>query len=422
MAISVICPECGYRFSVRDEYAGRRGRCPQCQGVFTAEPADAVDEFPSIAAGGVRRTNGSSRHGASLGHFAASGPAVASTATTSVASAYAARRRKASVPVWGWAAIGAALLLAAGAIGGAWALSPDPQDVKKTVQERTAKADKEYAKIRKELLEQVDEVIDKLPGVEADIKEFARPKTVDTDVIPGIVKVFNLVGGMQRGHGTGWIANDQHWIVTNHHVVEGCESLYVMTADGKKHDIEGIIVDKKEWDLAILKPTKPIEGGKPLKIAPNDGSHVPSAGDEVWAAGNPATHTFAISRGIICRRVTQKQLISEASQMDTAFYTDPERDIVWIEHDARIFPGNSGGPLLDEHFRVIGVNTLGIMVNLQREIERAREDARKKKGDKRGPRDTPTFALASNSMYVLELLELYKEGKVQPFSSISSGL
>jgi hypothetical protein len=58
---------------------------------------------------------------------------------------------------------------------------------------------------------------------------------------------------------------------------------------------------------------------------------------------------------------------------------------------------------------------------LEREIERAKAEARKKNGDKRGPKVTPTFSLASNSMYVLELLAEHSEGKVLPFSSISEG-
>ncbi len=429
MSISVTCPECGYRFSVRDEYAGRRGKCPQCGGVFRAETSDAaVDEFPAIAVnGGSRpRRNGASAAAPTFANVASSSPAldvhaVGGAATTSVASAYAARQRTSGLPGWGWLAIGVMLLVAGGAIGGAWALAPDPLEIKKIVKERSAKADKAVQKFEKEVFNKLDDADEKLPDVESKINELARGKTIDEDVIPGVVKVFNVLGGVTRGHGTGWILNDQHWVATNHHVVEGCESLYVMTADGEKHDIEGVIADKKEWDLAILKPTKLIEGAKPLKIAPNDGSYLPNAGDKVWAIGNPATHMFTVTRGIIVRRVTQKQLISEASQMDTAFYTDPERDIMWIEHDARIFPGNSGGPLLDEHFRVIGVNTLGIMVLLEREIERAIEDARKKNGDKRGPRVTPTFSLASNSMYILELMELHKDGRVQPFSSISDG-
>ncbi|RIK82322.1 MAG: hypothetical protein DCC68_06855 [Planctomycetota bacterium] len=421
MAIGVVCPECGYAFSVRDEYAGKRGKCPQCGGTFRAQASDR-DEMPVIATNGSRNGSHGGRNGTaarpSFAGVAVSAPAAA--AATSVAGSYAARRRSGGMPTWGWIALGAMLLAAGGSIAGAWMLSPDPAAIKKTVKERIAKADKALKKVENAVLNSLDDAEDKLPDVEKQIDEFARPKTLEEDVIPGVVKVLSVQGGLTRGHGTGWLINDQHWIATNHHVVEGCESLYIQTADGKKHDIEGVIADKKEWDLAIIKPTKLIEGGKPLKIAPNDGSYLPNAGDKVWAVGNPATHLFTVSRGIISRRVSQRQLISEANQLDTSFYADPERDIMWIQHDARIFPGNSGGPLLDEHFRVIGVNTAGIMVMLEREIERAKEEARAKR-DRRGPKVTPTLALASNSMYILELMAQNADGKVKPFSSISEG-
>ena len=54
MPIGVICPECGYSFSVRDEYAGKRGKCPQCKGVFVAEvAADTFEEAPMVVTNGA---------------------------------------------------------------------------------------------------------------------------------------------------------------------------------------------------------------------------------------------------------------------------------------------------------------------------------------------------------------------------------
>jgi S1-C subfamily serine protease len=414
MAIGVTCPECGYSFSVRDEYAGKRGKCPQCGGVFRADAT--AEEAPVIVA------NGSHGRGTSRRNVAAEASSFASVAvsapssrfgTTSTIGSYAKRERSGGMPTWGWVALGVMLLATGGSIAGAFLLSPDPAEVKKIVKERSSKAAKAMGKVENEILEKLDETEEKL-DLEDQIEEFARPKTLDEDVIPGVVKVLNIQGGGPRGSGTGWIFNDQHWIATNHHVVAGCEFLKVVTADGKQYEIEGVIADKKEWDLAILKPTKLIEGAKPLKIAPNDGSYLPNAGDKVWAIGNPASHLFTATHGIITRRVSQRQLINEASQTDTAFYADPERDIMWIEHDARIFPGNSGGPLLDENFRVIGVNTLLEMLPLERSLEAAKKN-------RQGVRLTPTFGLASNSMYILELIAQHSDGKVKPFSSIDDG-
>jgi hypothetical protein len=245
MAIGVTCPECSYSFSVRDEYAGKRGKCPQCGGVFRADAA--AEEAPMIVAngshGGAKRRNGASE-GPAFGSVAVSAPVHTSGYSgTSSSSGYAKRQRSGGMPKWGWAAIGLMLLAAGGSIAGAFMLSPDPAEVKKIVKERTSKAAKAITKVENEVLEKLDETEEKI-DLEDKIEEFARPKTIDTDVIPGVVKVLNVQGGGPRGSGTGWIFNDQHWIATNHHVVAGCESLYVMTADGKKHDIEGVIADK----------------------------------------------------------------------------------------------------------------------------------------------------------------------------------
>jgi S1-C subfamily serine protease len=423
MPIGVICPECGYSFSVRDEYAGKRGKCPQCKGVFVAEvAADTFEEAPMVVTNGAHArskrngyANGSTNGATGFAGMAVTAPAPASASASS--SSY--RREKApGMPTWGWIAMGVMLLLAGGSIAGAFMLSPDPLEVKKVVKERTKKANKAVEKLENEVAEKFDEAEDKLPEIEKKVTEFARPKTLDEDVLPGVVKVLNMRQGQLAGTGTGWIANDQHWIVTNHHVVRGCQTLQVQTVDGKKHDIEGWIACKPEWDLAIIKPKDKLPGGKVLKIAPDDGSYLPNAGDKVWAIGNPASHTFTATRGIITRRVSQRQLINEASQTDTAFYADPQRDIMRIEHDARIFPGNSGGPLLDEHFRVIGVNTLLQIVPLQSAIDQALGELKKKGGDKRGPKATPTFGLASVSRYTLELLEEHKDGKIRPLSEL----
>ena len=147
---------------------------------------------------------------------------------------------------------------------------------------------------------------------------------------------------IQRGEGTGFIWDEDGYVVTNFHVVEGGQKFDVTLADGQT--VEGKVVGTApDHDLAVLK----IEGvdaaqRPPLAVGSSDKLRV---GQAVLAIGNPfgldSTLTTGVISGLgrVIRSKTQRQI----------------RDV--IQTDAAINPGNSGGPLLDSAGRVIGVNT-----------------------------------------------------------------
>jgi hypothetical protein len=80
-------------------------------------------------------------------------------------------------------------------------------------------------------------------------------------------------------------------------------------------------------------------------------------GAEVYAFGHPYGAEFSLSKGIVSRVLTAAEL-TESPSRRLVTKVCPPNDMVWIQHDAKISPGNSGGPLIDETGKVFGVNTL----------------------------------------------------------------
>jgi len=153
-------------------------------------------------------------------------------------------------------------------------------------------------------------------------------------------------GGAERDSlGSGFIVDPKGYIITNNHVVEKADEIYVKlstdpdTSDlGRKARVIGV---DKATDLAVIK----IETDKPLptvKLGNSDGTAV---GDWVIAIGSPFSLSQTVTAGIISAK--NRTIEPGASGQFQHF----------IQTDAAINPGNSGGPLLDMNAEVIGVNT-----------------------------------------------------------------
>jgi serine protease Do len=140
-----------------------------------------------------------------------------------------------------------------------------------------------------------------------------------------------------QGQGSGFIVDPAGWIVTNYHVVDGAGEITVSLADGSKHKAEVKGRDEKT-DLALLK----IDAGKALPAVQFGSSDEARIGDWVLAVGNPFGLGGTVTAGIVSGR---------GRDIDSGPYDD------YLQIDAPINRGNSGGPLFDTTGRVIGVNT-----------------------------------------------------------------
>jgi len=137
--------------------------------------------------------------------------------------------------------------------------------------------------------------------------------------------------------GSGFIIDSSGIIVTNNHVIKEAEDILVRLEDGKEYEAEIIGTDPLS-DLAVLK-IKSNEKFKPVKFGDSDKARI---GDWVIAIGNPLALSGTVTAGIISAR---------NRNIGMSRYED------FIQTDASINQGNSGGPLFNMDGDVIGINT-----------------------------------------------------------------
>ena len=147
-------------------------------------------------------------------------------------------------------------------------------------------------------------------------------------------------GGSSRAQGSGFVFDGNGHVVTNQHVVAGASSISVSFWNGVELDAELVGTDPST-DLAVIVVTAPAGLLSPLRLA--DSSAV-DVGDPVLALGSPFGLEGTITSGIV------SALHREMTAPNNFTITDT------IQTDAAINHGNSGGPLLDDRGRVIGVN------------------------------------------------------------------
>ena len=141
----------------------------------------------------------------------------------------------------------------------------------------------------------------------------------------------------REGEGSGFIVDPSGYIVTNNHVIDKADRIEVTLNDGTEFDAKIVGRDTKT-DLALLK----IDADKPLPhVALGSAEHA-RVGDWVLAVGNPFGLGGTVNAGIISAR---------GRDIQSGPYDD------YLQIDAPINRGNSGGPLFDVNGNVIGVNT-----------------------------------------------------------------
>ena len=164
--------------------------------------------------------------------------------------------------------------------------------------------------------------------------------------------VYNFFWGYQqrapqqvRGAGSGVIISDDGYIVTNNHVVDGADKIQVHLNDKRKYDAT-VIGRDPSTDIALIKidaadlPTLPFANSDEVKV-----------GQWVLAVGNPMNLTSTVTAGIVSAKARNINILEY----------DPDRDVFpiesFIQTDAAVNPGNSGGALVDTEGNLIGINS-----------------------------------------------------------------
>ena len=138
--------------------------------------------------------------------------------------------------------------------------------------------------------------------------------------------------------GSGFVIDPSGLVVTNNHVIEGADEIIINFTDGSKLNVVKILGHDPKTDLALLK----VEPKKPLKAITFGDSSKMRVGDWVMAIGNPFGLGGSVTVGIIS--ATKRDI-------NAGPYDD------FLQTDAAINRGNSGGPLFNMDGQVIGVNT-----------------------------------------------------------------
>lgn len=144
----------------------------------------------------------------------------------------------------------------------------------------------------------------------------------------------------QQGTGSGVIYSQDGYIITNNHVVEFADEVEVTTFDKKTYSAK-VIGTYPDGDLAVLK----INGTNLPTLRPAD-SDASKIGEWVLAVGNPLELESTVTAGIISAKGRDLNIIKKNSAIES-----------FIQTDAAVNPGNSGGALVDAYGRLLGINT-----------------------------------------------------------------
>ena len=177
-------------------------------------------------------------------------------------------------------------------------------------------------------------------GSFADLAEEIAPTVVYIEVTIPYQSYYSPIEDEAIGQGSGFIINEDGYIITNHHVIEGASSISVMLHDGRTFSAEQVGTDPRT-DVALIR----IDAGEPLPFAPLGESDELRVGEWVMAVGSPFGLEETVTVGIVSA-LNRRGISPDGRTLDEDF----------IQTDAAINPGNSGGPLVDMRGHVIGVN------------------------------------------------------------------
>ncbi len=144
------------------------------------------------------------------------------------------------------------------------------------------------------------------------------------------------------GAGSGVIISPDGYIITNNHVIKGADALEIVLNDQKTYTAE-VIGKHEASDIALLKINAPED----LPYVPFGNSDAIQVGEWVLAVGNPFNLTSTVTAGIVSAKARNIELPSRTNMIRS-----------FIQTDAAVNPGNSGGALVNVRGELMGINTL----------------------------------------------------------------
>lgn len=147
---------------------------------------------------------------------------------------------------------------------------------------------------------------------------------------------------LPMGEGSGFVIREDGYVVTNAHVVEGADQFTVTFNDGSTATAKLVGIDDYK-DIAVIKVDK--KGLTPVILGDSDKTRI---GEPVVAIGSPLGYKATVTAGILS---TNQRKLADITNLD-----DIRMPQKYLQTDAAINRGNSGGPLFNAHGEVIGVN------------------------------------------------------------------
>lgn len=187
------------------------------------------------------------------------------------------------------------------------------------------------------------DVLDFTEAAEKTIHTVVHVKNVSRRTItnPILEYFYGYKGGQsqeQVGTGSGVIISEDGYIVTNNHVIKGASEIEI-TLNNKKSYVAKLIGTDSKMDIALLK----IDANEKLPYTVFANSDSVKVGEWVLAVGNPYNLTSTVTAGIVS---------AKARDLDTSGIQS------FIQTDAAVNPGNSGGALVNTRGELIGINTM----------------------------------------------------------------
>ena len=221
--------------------------------------------------------------------------------------------------------------------------SKSSEEQKEKKEQTQQMSQEELKKHTKNAVETQDAFVQVYKNTKDSIVNIRTKKTVTVNTYNPLEELlFGRSGGVEKREsgalGSGFVVSEDGYIVTNNHVVSNADEIFVKFSDGREYRTK-LIGTSPEVDIAVLK-IEANEKFKPLEFSDSDKIEI---GQWSIAFGNPMGLNDSMTVGVISASGRSSLGIEEIEN--------------FIQTDAAINQGNSGGPLIDINGKVIGVNT-----------------------------------------------------------------